>query len=229
MEAADRLIVALDVPDARQALALASKLEGTVRRVKVGLQLFCAEGPGVVTALVERGFGVMLDLKLHDIPATVEHATRSVVHLGAELLTVHTAGGRRMMEHAHKAARDSKLRLLGVTVLTAMDEADLREVDVRSDMADVVTLRARLAVEAGLAGVVASPREAAALRASLPAGALIVTPGVRPEGTATGDQKRVATPASAVADGADYLVVGRPVRDASDPAGAARRIIEELA
>lgn len=233
MDAADRLIVALDVETLDGAEALAVRLEGVVRRLKVGLELFTAAGPAGVRAAAHRGAKVMLDLKLHDIPETVSRATARAAALGVELLTIHTGGGRRMMEAAAEAARRAGggTKLLGVTVLTSLDDKDLADVGVQGGVEAMVVKRALLAAECGLAGVVASPREAARIRAATPPGFLIVTPGVRPaagEGAAVGDQKRVATAAAARAAGADFVVVGRPVRDAADPRAAAAAIIAEL-
>ncbi len=240
MEARDRLIVALDVETLAAADALADRLGHTVRRLKVGLELYTACGPLAVEAVRARGVNVMLDLKLHDIPETVARAVTRVAGLGVELLTIHIAGGWKMMEAAANAARKSggALKLLGVTVLTSMDAADLAQVGDLSGgaagaVAELVRKRAQLAMECGLDGVVASPHEAAAVRAGAPEGFLIVTPGVRPAGgvaaaTATDDQKRVATPAAARAAGADFVVVGRPIRDAQDPRAAAEAIIRDL-
>jgi len=222
----NRLIAALDVETADKAEALAAVLRGAAGFVKVGLELYTSAGPDVVRRLVGAGCRVMLDLKLHDIPATVGRATAQVAGLGAELLTVHTCGGQAMLRAAAEAAGD--MRILGVTVLTSMDDSDLIAVGCNGPVADLVERRARLAATAGCAGVVASPVEAARVRAAVPEGFLIVTPGVRPAGAAVGDQKRVMTPADARAAGADMIVVGRPIRDASDPAAAARAIAAEL-
>lgn len=228
----NRLIAALDVPDRAGADAMVERLAGAASWVKIGLQLFIAEGPELVRQYA-RQQRVMLDLKLHDIPATVAAATTSAAALGAELLTIHTGGGAEMMRAAAAASRAAgatRPRLLGVTVLTSMDASDLAGVGVVvPDVAALVEQRALLAVEAGLDGVVASPQEAARLRAVVPADFLIVTPGVRPAGADAGDQKRVMTPAKARAAGADMIVVGRPIRDAADPAAAARAIAAELA
>ena len=169
----------------------------------------------------------MLDLKLHDIPETVARATARVAELGAGLLTVHAAGGRAMLEAAVRAAGPTT-RVLAVTVLTSLDDADLTAIGAIGPVAELVRRRAELAIAAGCAGVVASPHEVATIRAIAPAGFLIVTPGVRPAGSAAGDQKRVMTPREARAAGADLVVVGRPLRDAADPAAAARAIVEEL-
>jgi orotidine-5'-phosphate decarboxylase len=231
MDARDRLIVALDVETLPAAEALADRLAGAVRWLKVGLELYTAEGPAAVAAVRRRNVRVMLDLKLHDIPETVARATARAAALGAELLTIHTAGGWKMMEAAAEAARRSGggLKLLGVTVLTSLADKDLAQVgDGATTVEELVLRRAQLAMECGLDGVVASPREAQAVRAAAPAGFLIVTPGVRPAGADTHDQARVATPAAARRAGADYVVVGRPVRDAADPRAAAEAIVAEL-
>jgi orotidine-5'-phosphate decarboxylase len=224
----NRLIVALDVESRAEALVLASKVGDAAGWFKVGLELFCAAGPEVVGSVHAHG-RVMLDLKLHDIPQTVARATARVAGLGAELLTIHTAGGPRMMAAAARAAAGTTCGLLGVTVLTSMDAAELAAVGDGDDVVALVVRRARAAQEAGLAGVVASPQEAAAVRAACGPGFLIITPGVRPAGAAPGDQARVATPASARAAGADRIVVGRPIRDAADPRAAALAIAKELA
>jgi len=195
--------------------------------IKIGLELFCAEGPSIVSALVGRGHAVMLDLKLHDIPETVARATAVVASLGAGLITVHAGGGRSMLEAAVKAA-GTRTRVLAVTVLTSLDDADLATIGAIGPVGELVKQRAQLAIAAGCAGVVASPHEVAAIRAVAPPDFLIVTPGVRPAGAELGDQKRVMTPKQARAAGADLVVVGRPLRDAADPAAAARAIVAEL-
>jgi orotidine-5'-phosphate decarboxylase len=230
MDARDRLIFALDVETLDAALALHDRLAGTVRRFKVGLELFAAAGPEAVRLLCKRGARVMLDLKLHDIPETVARATARAADLGADLLTVHTGGGRRMLEGAATAAEKAGggLKVLGVTVLTSLDDADLASVGVADTVDVAVSRRAALAAACGLAGVVASPREAARVRAAVPPSFLIVTPGVR-MAERKDDQKRVATPRAAREAGADLVVVGRPIRDAADPAAAAAAIIAELA
>lgn len=226
----NRLIAALDVPDAAAAHALVARLADVPSWVKVGLELFCASGPGLVRELVARGRAVMLDLKLHDIPETVARATAGVAGLGAGLVTVHAAGGRAMLAAAVRAARDAgDARVLAVTVLTSLDDADLADVGAVGPVASLVVRRARLAAEAGCDGVVCSSHEAAAIRAVAPPGFLIVTPGVRPAGAPAADQKRVMSAREARAAGADLVVVGRPLRDAADPAAAARALLTELA
>lgn len=225
----NRLIAAIDTPGRVEADQLIEQLAGVPSWIKLGLELFCAEGPAVVTEHVARGRRVMLDLKLHDIPETVARATARVAALGAELLTVHAAGSRAMLEAAVRAGRDTTMRVLAVTVLTSLDEADLGLIGAQGPVRELVVRRARLAIDAGCAGVVASPHEIAAVRAIAPPGFLIVTPGVRPTGAEAGDQKRVMTPREARAAGADLIVIGRPLRNAPDPAAAARAIVAELA
>jgi orotidine-5'-phosphate decarboxylase len=222
----NRLIAALDAPTRDEADALVTRLGGVPSWVKIGLELFCGEGPGIVRDYAKRGLSVMLDLKLHDIPETVARATAKVASLGAGLLTVHADGGRAMLEAAVKNAGD--MRVLAVTVLTSLDETDLADIGAQGPVAELVTRRALLAHRAGCHGIVASPHEVAAVRAVVPREFLIVTPGVRPAGTAAGDQKRVMTPAQARAAGSDLVVVGRPLRDAPDPAAAARAVVAEL-
>ncbi|HSS00608.1 MAG TPA: orotidine-5'-phosphate decarboxylase [Kofleriaceae bacterium] len=222
----NRLIVALDAANRGDADALVERLAGVPSWCKLGLELFCAEGPSIVADYVARGRRVMLDLKLHDIPETVSRAAARVASLGAALLTVHAGGGRAMLEAAVKAA--GATRILAVTVLTSLDDADLAQIGALGPVGELVVRRARLAIEAGCAGVVASPHEIAAVRAIAPAGFLIVTPGVRPSNAAAGDQKRVMTPRQAREAGADLVVVGRPLRDAADPAAAARAVVAEL-
>jgi len=223
----NRLIAAIDTPSRSDADAFVQRLAGVPSWVKVGLELFLAEGPSIVRDYTARGLSVMLDLKLHDIPETVARATARVASLGAGLLTVHSGGGRAMLEAAVKAAGATKI--LAVTVLTSMDDADLADIGAQGPVEDLVRRRADLAAAAGCHGVVASPREAAAIRARVPEGFLIVTPGVRPTGAEAGDQKRVTTPAQARTAGADMVVVGRPLRDAQDSATVARAIVAELA
>lgn len=222
----NRLIAAIDAPTRAEANALVERLAGQASWIKLGLELFCAEGPSVVTSFAGRdGVSIMLDLKLHDIPETVGRATRRVADLGAGLLTVHAAGGRAMLEAAVRAA--GPMRILAVTVLTSLDEADQVATGC-GPVEDVVIARAKLAIAAGCHGVVASPREVAAIRAVAPAGFLVVTPGIRPASAAAGDQKRIMTPRAARDAGADMIVVGRPLRDAPDPAAAAKAIASEL-
>jgi len=225
MQAKERLVAALDVPSPEEALNLADRISPHVGWLKVGLELFVRAGPDVVSRLASRA-PIFLDLKLHDIPATVSRAVRAAAALDVGMLTVHTSGGGEMMRAAAEAA--GGLDLLGVTVLTSLDQEALASVGTSADLKEVVGQRATLAVSSGCAGVVASPQEASLLRTLLGPEALIVTPGVRPKGAADGDQRRIATPASAIASGADLVVVGRPIRDASDPAAAARDIVADI-
>jgi orotidine-5'-phosphate decarboxylase len=224
----NRLVAALDVPTRAAADALVARLGGVPSWVKIGLELYCAEGPQIVRDYAARGLAIMLDLKLHDIPETVARACGRVAALGVGLVTVHAAGGRAMLDAAVRAARDAgDARVLAVTVLTSLDDADLAATGCAPPIGELVRRRAELAAAAGCDGVVASPHEIATVRAVAPR-LLVVTPGVRPAGAAAGDQKRVMTPREARAAGADLVVVGRPLRDAPDPALAAHAIVDEL-
>jgi orotidine-5'-phosphate decarboxylase len=224
-----RLIVALDYPEGAPAVGLVERLEEMCCWYKVGLELYLAEGNDFIHELHHHGCSVFLDLKLHDIPNTVAGAVRSVAETGAEMLTVHASGGPAMLRAAAEAAAEFNHapQLLAVTVLTSMDSEQLSAVGVASP-ADAQVLRlAAIAAKAGITGLVASAQEAAKLRQSFPAATLVV-PGIRPAGTEPGDQKRVATPAAALAAGASYLVVGRPITQASDPVTATRAILDEM-
>ena len=224
------LILALDVPSREAAAPLLRSLRGSLRWVKIGLQMFTANGPDYVREVAEQGFQVFLDLKLHDIPHTVAKAVESLAPLPIGMLTLHTAGGREMMAAARAAQEQSRpgLLLLGVTVLTSMDAAALAEIGVPAAPEAQVARLARIAAEAGLRGLVCSPLELALLRRQLPAEVRLVTPGIRPAGGTGDDQKRTLTPAGAARAGADFIVVGRPILKAADPAAAARAILEEL-
>jgi orotidine-5'-phosphate decarboxylase len=224
----NRLIAALDVSERAEADAFVARLAGAASWLKIGLELFCTVGPAIVRDYA-RANRVMLDLKLHDIPETVGRATGQVSDLGAGLLTVHASGGPAMLAQA--VAHAGATKILAVTVLTSMDERDLAAIGVPSAVEAQVVHLARLARDAGCAGIVTSPREAAAVRAACGPDFLIVTPGVRPAGADAprDDQKRVATPSMARKAGADLVVVGRPLRDAPDAASAARAIAAELA
>ncbi len=231
----ERVIVALDQPDAAAALACASALRGRVRWVKVGMTLFYAEGPVIIAAVRDLGFDVFLDLKLHDIPHQVERAARALGALGVGMLTVHASGGEAMVRAAVDGAREgasaagvASPAVLAVTVLTSLDARMLESLGVCRGLDEQVDALARLASSARAAGVVCSPREAAAMRSMLGARALVVTPGVRPGDGGHGDQARVATPAAALAAGASHIVIGRPVTEAPDPALALERIIEQI-
>jgi orotidine-5'-phosphate decarboxylase len=225
----DRLIVALDFPDAPTALEFTDRLEGQCRWVKVGLELFVAAGPQVVVDLTARGFSVFLDLKLHDIPNTVAGAVRSASSLGARLLTLHAAGGPAMLAAAAEAASQIQdaPQLVAVTVLTSMDLAQLRAIGVAASPAEQVTRLAGVASKAGITGFVCSPEEITALRGAHPAATLVI-PGIRPAGASAADQKRIAAPADAIRAGADYLVVGRPITQAPEPAAAVQAILTEI-
>jgi len=228
MNARDRLIVALDVPKAEAARALVDQLAGRVGLFKIGSQLFTAAGPEFVQEIVGRGENVFLDLKFHDIPNTVAGAVSSASRLGVSLVDVHGLGGRAMLEAAVGALPAMKTRLLAITILTSHDEKTLGQIGVNGSVHDSVRRLAVLAKEAGLDGVVASPHEVALIREACGTDFLIVTPGIRPAGAAAGDQTRAATPATALAAGADYLVVGRPITAADDPGAAADAIVREM-
>ncbi|HSD26556.1 MAG TPA: orotidine-5'-phosphate decarboxylase [Vicinamibacteria bacterium] len=228
MNTRDRLIVALDVPKAEAARALVDRLAGRVGMFKVGSQLFTAAGPELVQEIVGRGEKVFLDLKFHDIPNTVAGAVASATRLGVSLVDVHGLGGRAMMEAGVGALPAMGTRLLAITILTSHDEESLGEIGVNGSMAESVRRLAQLAKEAGTDGVVASPHEVALVREACGTDFLIVTPGIRPAGAARGDQARAATPAAALAAGADYIVVGRPITEAADPAAAADAIVREM-
>ena len=232
------VLVALDFPSAPQALALAATLHGTVAGFKIGKELFTAEGPAIVRALTERGERVFLDLKFHDIPNTVAGAVASSVSTGAWMINVHAAGGRRMMEAAAAAATATAERLgrerplvIGVTVLTSLDEPQLRETGVDATVLQHVVHLAALAQASGLDGVVASPHELAAIRSACGPDFLIVTPGIRPKAAnvpAKDDQARTMSPREAILAGASYLVIGRPITGATDPRQAAEAIAASL-
>ena len=225
------LILALDVPTREEAAPILRQLRGQLHWVKIGLQMFTAYGPNYVREVAGMGFNIFLDLKLHDIPNTVAKAVESLAPLPIQMLTLHTAGGGEMMRAA-KAAQEKhnpKLLLLGVTVLTSMDSAGLNEIGVTSASADQVARLGKLAADAGLRGLVCSPLEVAVLRQKLPADMQLITPGIRPASEqGSDDQKRVMTPADAASAGSTYIVVGRPILKAADPAEAARTILAEL-
>ena len=242
----EKLIVALDLPSADAATRMAEGLQGHVGMFKVGSELFTAEGPVAVRYLVATGHKVFLDLKFHDIPNTVRAAAREAAELGVSMLNVHASGGRKMLEAALEGARSALAiddgnpglsqgpplpigpKVLAVTVLTSLESQELSEVGIAGTPIDAVVRLARLAQLAGLDGVVASAREITALRQACGPDFLIVTPGIRPADAAANDQARIATPSSAIAAGADYLVVGRPITAAPDPAAAADAIVAEM-
>ena len=224
----DKLIVALDVPKAEAARDLVARLAGHVGMFKVGSQLFTAAGPGFVKELVARGEKVFLDLKYHDIPNTVAGAVLAAAQLGASLLDVHGLGGPAMIETAARALAGSGTRLLAITILTSHDESALEKVGVGGPIAAAVWRLALLARDAGADGVVGSPHEIGLIREACGPRFLIVTPGIRPMGTRLDDQARAATPVAARTAGADYIVIGRPITEASDPAEAADAVVREL-
>jgi orotidine-5'-phosphate decarboxylase len=227
--AANPLICSIDTPEPARARALIAAVSGSVGMIKLGLEFFTANGPQGVRAVVD-GAPLFLDLKLHDIPNTVAAAVRSASALAPRLLTLHCAGGAAMMQAAAEAADQagSGMRLMGVTVLTSLDDSDLAAVGQRGPVREQVLRLALLARQSGLSGIVCSPHEVAALRAACGPDVLLVVPGIRPAGAALGDQKRVMAPREALAAGADYLVIGRPIIAAPDPAAAARAILSEI-
>lgn len=225
------VFVALDTPDLNRALALAQSVKPYVGGLKIGLEFITACGPHGVRKIVEIGLPVFADVKFHDIPNTVAGAARALATLGAAIFNVHAAGGEAMMREAAAAARavDPKVKVIGVTVLTSIDESVLEAVGQRGPTADQVVRLAKLAKQSGLDGVVCSAHEIAALRKACGADFLLVVPGIRPAGADLADQKRVMTPGEANRAGADILVIGRPITAAADPAAAAKAIAEELA
>jgi orotidine-5'-phosphate decarboxylase len=230
MDPRKRIIVALDVDSRAEALRLVHQLQGKVGLFKVGSQLFTAEGPRLVRDIIEMGEQVFLDLKFHDIPNTAVKSALVAQHLGVSIITVHTGGGLKMMSSIMNALPASFPRplVLGVTVLTSLSNQDLQEVGCDAAIRDQVIRLARLAEQAGLDGVVASPNEIESLRLQLANTLMIVTPGIRPQGSDRNDQNRIATPAIALRAGADYLVIGRPITASLDPAESVERILESL-
>lgn len=229
LTAAERVIFPLDVQSLDEALEYVKILRGHVGLFKIGLELFVRQGPEAVRAVKELApeAGIFLDLKFHDIPATVEGAMHSAVKLGVEFVTVHCGGGHELLRRAAES-QTGRTRVLGVTVLTSLSASDLEDIGMDpekySDPKDLVLQRAGLAVDAGCAGIVCSGLEAPLIRAEFGGDFLIITPGIREASDEVGDQKRVVTPALAIANGADYIVVGRPIREASHPVEAAKRI-----
>ncbi len=220
------VIVALDLESSAEARALIAALGDSASFYKVGLELYTSTGVDFVRELKAQGHRVFLDLKLYDIGETVKRAVAQVARLGVDFLTVH--GSRAVMEAAVAGRSDAPLQLLAVTVLTSFDESDLRQMGYPCSVSELVELRVRNAMEAGVNGIVCSPVEVGRVRSITGPGAILVTPGVRSMGAAVGDQKRVATPAQAIADGADYLVIGRQVTRATDPRGEILHILEEI-
>jgi len=230
-ESNPRIIVALDYPDATQALELVEQLEPALCRLKVGKEMFTRLGPAFIEQLSGRGFEIFLDLKFHDIPNTVAAACDAAADLGVWMMNLHASGGRRMMEAARErlAQRSVHPLLVAVTILTSLSTEDIAEVGYRGDPAENVMRLAELASQSGMDGVVCSPLEAAELRARIGQDFLLVTPGVRPKDAAGDDQRRVMTPADAINAGATHLVIGRPITGATEPIEALRRINREIA
>jgi orotidine-5'-phosphate decarboxylase len=230
MEPRQRLIVALDVSTAAAARNIVAAVADSALAYKVGMQLYTAEGPSIVRELVGSGRRVFLDLKYHDIPNTVGAAVREAAQLGVSMLTVHASGGGKMLRAAVEAAHAIKpdVLVLGVTVLTSLDDVDLGKIGLREGVLDQVLRLAALALSNGCKGVVASALEAAALRKEFGRDFIIVTPGVRSAGSGPNDQARIVTPAEAIAAGASYIVVGRPITEAADPASEARAILGQM-
>jgi orotidine-5'-phosphate decarboxylase len=220
------IIVALDVESAEEARALVCKLRGQVRFYKVGMELYAAAGMSIVRELIDDGMDVFLDLKMYDIPETVKRAVAQVAKLPVRLLTVHAV--RSVMRAAVEGRGGAGLKLLGVTVLTSFGREDLVDLGYACEVSELVATRTRQSMEAGMDGLVSSPLEVAAVRRIAGPDAILVTPGVRSAGRAKGDQKRVATPAEAIRDGADYLVIGRQITRAADPAAEAERVLAEV-
>ncbi|HJU04967.1 MAG TPA: orotidine-5'-phosphate decarboxylase [Nitrospiraceae bacterium] len=231
VNARDRLIVALDVPSAEEAESLLDRVGASVSFVKIGLELYTVAGPEIIKRVTERGKRIFLDLKFLDIEETVRRATARVAHMGVDFLTVHAnrKALRAAVEgRATATGNQSRLKLLAVTVLTNFDAGDLRDMGIQWNVADLVAARAQLAAEVGFDGVVASGEEPSVIRKKVGQDFCIVTPGIRPTKQGSDEHARVSTPTAAITSGADYLVVGRPIRDATDPRDAAERIISEM-
>ncbi|MFL6244619.1 MAG: orotidine-5'-phosphate decarboxylase [Thermoanaerobaculia bacterium] len=224
MQPRDRLVVAVDVSKRDDILRLVDDLRGAVGVFKIGLQAFIANGPSIVREIVASGERVFLDLKIHDIPNTAKHAVGEAAALGASIATVHAAGGEAML----RACAHDSLLVLAVTILTSLDEPELARIGFAGTPLDNAVRLARLAKDAGLRGIVASPLEIRAIREACGEEFVILTPGIRPAGSDAGDQRRMMTPREAVAAGADYIVVGRPITSAADTRSAALRIVEEM-
>ncbi|MCX5665741.1 MAG: orotidine-5'-phosphate decarboxylase [Candidatus Omnitrophica bacterium] len=231
----ERLIVALDVDTKEKALGLVEKLKAEVKIFKIGSELFTSCGPDIVAAIKAKGCGIFLDLKFHDIPNTVAKSAIAATRLGVTILNVHALGGYDMMKKCieavaleAKALKITKPHVIAVTVLTSMDENSLKKIGINDNMEKQVLKLAKLAKDASLDGVVASPSEVKLIRRELGEEFIIVTPGVRPGWAAADDQKRIATPKEAVLNGATYIVVGRPIVEASDPMAATKKILEEI-
>lgn len=235
IQAQDQLFVALDYADATAALELVDTLGSTIQCYKVGMELFYATGPSIIQELQERNKTIFLDLKLHDIPNTVAQGLKSLLRQGVQVLTIHTIGGYKMMNEAVRQVRQlaeelqlTAPKIIGITVLTSMDEAQWAQLGYTMPIAEEVIRLARLAKEAGLDGVVSSPLEAAAIRRACGDDFMIITPGIRPAGSGIDDQARIATPQMALANGASALVIGRPITKAACPKEAAHNILQEM-
>lgn len=224
MNARDRLVVAVDASSRDDVLRTVDRLRGVAGVFKIGLQAFIANGPSIVRDVVATGEKVFVDLKIHDIPNTAKHAVEEVAALGASIATVHASGGPAMM----RACANGGLLVLGVTVLTSLDEGELQSIGMTGSPLESAVRLARIAQESGLGGVVASPLEIRSIREACGERFVILTPGIRPAGSDAGDQRRTMTPREAVAAGADYIVVGRPITSAADARSAAQRIVEEM-
>jgi len=225
-----KIIVALDYPAAAPALALAERLQPELCRLKVGKELFTASGPALLEQLMRRGFEIFLDLKFHDIPNTTAQACKAAASLGVWMVNVHALGGRKMLEAAREAIAHSTQRpkLIAVTLLTSMAQQDLADIGIAATPADMVLRLAKLACDSGLDGVVCSAQEAWQLRPKYDEGFCLVTPGIRPAGSAADDQSRIMTPLSAIKAGSSYLVIGRPITQAADPLQALLDINQEI-
>lgn len=224
MQARERLVVALDLSQRDDILRMVETLRGSVGVFKLGLQAFIANGPSIVRDVVASGERVFLDLKIHDIPNTARHAIAEASNLGASIATVHAAGGEAML----RACNHDAMLVLAVTILTSLEESDLLQIGMGGNAIENVVRFAKLAQSSGLRGVVASPLEIGPIREACGADFTILTPGIRPAGADAGDQRRMMTPRQAIAAGADYIVVGRPITNAADPRSAALRIVEEM-
>jgi orotidine-5'-phosphate decarboxylase len=225
--AADKIIVALDVPTKKEALGLVEQLRKQISFFKIGLELFTAAGPTVVRDVLKSGAKVFLDLKLYDIPNTVAHAIESAAALGVQMVTVHLSGGEAMVKAA-VAARPTNLSILGVTVLTSLDEASIRALGISSTIEEQVSRLAKMGVAAGVDGLVVSPQEIEVIRPQFGDNIELVVPGIRPAWSETGDQKRIMTPREALETGADYLVIGRPITADKNPRQAVKKILDEI-
>ncbi|MGB2578689.1 orotidine-5'-phosphate decarboxylase [Elusimicrobium simillimum] len=233
MKPSDRIIVALDVETEARALALVKKLKGKVGVFKVGKELFTACGPSIIKKIHKLGGKVFLDLKFHDIPNTVAKAVAQATKLGVYMMTIHTSGGTEMMQAAATAAKENSKKgktpiVLGVTILTSLDDKELKKLGFKDGAEKMVVKLAKMAKEAGLGGIVSSPKEVKKLRKALGPGVALVTPGIRPLWSVAGDQKRIMTPKGAIKAGADYMVIGRPITGHKNPVEAAELIAKEI-